>query len=66
MNGRRSTSSQSWGGIPKALNIGESIFAKKSVMPLTLNNATAIKIEAMKGKMSTTSFIAPFAPLTKV
>ena len=44
---------------------GDKIFPRKSVMPLTLRRATAIRIEAMNGKMSTTSCIAPFAPFTK-
>jgi len=66
VNGLNKTSSQSSVGMPRALKIGERKVANKSVMPLILKSATAIRIDAIKGKISTTKLIAPFAPLTNV
>ena len=48
MKGRRIISSQSWGGMPRNLKTGEIILTRKEVMPLTLNRATAIKIDAIQ------------------
>ena len=66
VNGLKSTSSISSVGIPNALKIGESRWASKAVMPLALNKATAIIIEAMYGNISTTKGIDFFAPFIKV
>ena len=55
VKGRKIISSQSSDGIPNILKIGESRLLKKSVKPLVRKRVVAIKIVAIKGKMSIVS-----------